>query len=146
MKLVPTIFISVILLLPAAGASAQSLHQHLRMDIQMRPTNVDSVVMYTLELTESKAPHFTGVLYTNDRLIKARGMWLHDGKQFREDGQFVFFYENGTVESSGQYDRGYKVGEWKRFADSGVEKPVRYYNPETAERIRQIQATAQAKE
>jgi antitoxin component YwqK of YwqJK toxin-antitoxin module len=42
-------------------------------------------------------------------------------------GQFVFYYQNGKVESRGKYSNGIKDGIWERFAPNGEKKAERVY-------------------
>ncbi len=49
-----------------------------------------------------------------------------EGKQL--DGPVVYYYPNGKIESKGQYLKGDKVGIWKRYTPSGMEKAERIYS------------------
>lgn len=118
---------------------AQSQSTRIPMDLRMEPTTIDTLVAYTLELTESELPHYSAIIYNRDRTIKARGRYVLENKKWLEDGHFVFFHGNGTVESEGFFDRGIKVGEWRRFDAKGIEKVPRYYDPEAAEQLRALQ-------
>jgi hypothetical protein len=42
-------------------------------------------------------------------------------------GRFVYFHENGLVESMGYYNSSRKVGTWKRFKKDGASKPFIKY-------------------
>ena len=42
----------------------------------------------------------------------------------------------GNVESEGEYEKGARVGYWKRYNPDGSEKTDRYYNPEGAAMLR----------
>jgi len=46
---------------------------------------------------------------------------------FLPDGEFVFYYQNGAVESRGQYRNGVKAGIWERYASDGTSKAERVY-------------------
>ncbi|MBL7941802.1 MAG: hypothetical protein JNM00_03500 [Flavobacteriales bacterium] len=137
-------FIPAALLLAVSGLSAQSTS--IPMDVRMVPTAVDTMVTYTLELTASDLPHYSGIIYNKDRTIKARGRYCLENKQWLEDGPFVYFHANGKVESEGMFDRGQKVGEWRRFDENGTEKAPRYYDPATAEKLRALKATTAARQ
>ncbi|MBL7943606.1 MAG: TonB family protein [Flavobacteriales bacterium] len=62
--------------------------------------------------------------------IKMKGVYS-DETLDTEHGYFEYYYANGTLESCGNFDRGYKIGLWKRWDLDGQIKPDRYY-PETA--------------
>ena len=44
-----------------------------------------------------------------------------------ENGDFVYYYANGVVESQGRFKNGNKVGTWKRWSYDGSPKPDRQY-------------------
>lgn len=44
-----------------------------------------------------------------------------------EEGEFVYYYRNGQVESRGRYCKGKKCGIWKRYAWDGSERSDRLY-------------------
>jgi len=44
------------------------------------------------------------------------------------NGDVVYFYSNGNIESQGKYWKGAKVGIWKRFNTDGSEKAERVYD------------------
>ena len=72
--------------------------------------------------------------------LKMEGTYLFDGKQLVEHGKFVFYYGSGQVESNGYYERGIKVGTWKRYTMMGDARADRYYNPESAAFLRSVMA------
>lgn len=70
--------------------------------------------------------------------LKCEGVYvLMDGK-FMEHGEFVFYYSNKQVESKGRYQYGIKVGSWERYTSGGNRRPDRYYDPESANMIRNV--------
>lgn len=73
-----------------------------------------------------------------DGNLKFRGRYAIIEGRFVEHGEFTFFYPNGKVESSGSYDNGVKVGNWKRFTSNGQQRPDRYYDPASATLIRSV--------
>lgn len=44
-----------------------------------------------------------------------------------EEGEFIYYYRNGQVESRGRYCKGKKCGIWKRYAWDGSERSDRLY-------------------
>jgi TonB family protein len=50
-----------------------------------------------------------------------------DEKLTKENGHFVYYYENGTKMSEGDYSNGIKVGKWIRNTEDGSPLPDRVY-------------------
>lgn len=73
-----------------------------------------------------------------DGNLKFTGSYLLTDDRLIEQGEFTFYYLNGSIESRGMYDHGVKVGVWERYASNGTRRPDRFYNPESAELIRQM--------
>lgn len=71
-----------------------------------------------------------------DDKIKMTGEYIAYENTFIENGQFIFYFENGTVESTGFYERGARIGTWKRFDESGNQKADRFYTLEGAHNVR----------
>lgn len=72
--------------------------------------------------------------------VKMEGTYILDGKDLIEHGRFIFYYGSGQIESNGYYERGIKVGTWKRFTMMGDPRTDRYYNPESAAFLRSVMA------
>ncbi|MCC6599549.1 MAG: hypothetical protein IT223_02630 [Crocinitomicaceae bacterium] len=68
--------------------------------------------------------------------IKMDGEYLLTENGYIEHGKFRFYYPDGSLESEGRYDRGVRVGIWKRFTPQGDPRTDRYYNPEGAALLR----------
>ena len=68
-------------------------------------------------------------IYTRDGKLKAEGHYA-DAQLTIEHGRFVFYYENGKVESEGRYEMGFKSGVWARHDEWGRDLAEKVYNPE----------------
>jgi hypothetical protein len=75
---------------------------------------------------------FEARVETMDGAVRVTGVYKDRGLTI-ENGQFTYFYDNGQIESQGEYIAGLKAGVWKRFDASG--------NPK-ADKIYDIEATA----
>lgn len=84
---------------------------------------------------------FGGSIYWINGDLRMTGFYNNkiDG-EFVKHGNFVFYYADGTVESSGYYENGIKVSAWKRFTANGTPRTDRYYKPESADFIRDAMA------
>lgn len=95
----------------------------------------ESIATYKVPLVRSGENAYSAHLSFNG-IVKMKGQYIPFGLTFIEHGEFHFFHANGKLESTGNYERGARVGVWKRFDDKGNSKPDRYYSPEGAENIR----------
>lgn len=64
---------------------------------------------------------YSGFLHNNDTPYILDEMGMPSGKH-------ITFYENGTIEGTGMYNRGVKHGVWVRYADNGTLISQAYYN------------------
>jgi hypothetical protein len=113
-------------------ASAQSQTIYLDAGFQRIKENIAT---YKVPLARTGENTYTANLSFNG-IVKMTGHYMPFGITFIEHGEFQFFHANGKLESKGNYERGARVGVWKRFDDKGNSKPDRYYSPEGAENIR----------
>lgn len=70
--------------------------------------------------------------------VKMKGKFILRSNELVEHGLFLFYYDNGKIESEGMYEYGYKMGAWKRFTAQGVQRPDRFYNAERSEMLRAL--------
>lgn len=117
-------------------SNAQPESKTIHLDALMKVT-ADVNSNYNLVLTKVAGENYEGIIYDYANQIKAKGRYVQVGKKFLEDGHFTFYYANGQIESEGEYDRGVKVGNWKRFDQHGKRKTDRYYPAESADLIRE---------
>ena len=122
------------MLLSFTGFS-QGMRHKLYLNGMMKET-IASQHVYTLELIAVDTDTFEGVIKDKNNIIKAKGGYIRENKQFLQHGYFQFYYPDGETESEGNYDRGVKVGSWLRFTEDGTQKPDRYYDPKSAELVR----------
>jgi len=62
-----------------------------------------------------------------DDTLKATGTYALIEGEMVPHGKFVFYFENGNKESEGDYNKGYKSGEWKRYMNDGTELRSKFY-------------------
>ena len=131
------IYLTIILALSTAAlTNAQAETKKIQLDALMKVT-ADPNANYNLVLTKVASENFEGIIYDYSNQIKAKGRYVQNGKKYLEDGHFTFYFMNGQIESEGEYDRGVKVGYWKRFDQNGKRKSDRYYPAESADLIRE---------
>lgn len=106
------------------------------LDALMKNTSQENS-SYKLELAKVGGDIYNGTIYDYSGEVKAKGRYIRVNKRLLEDGHFIYYYANGQIESEGEFDRGVKVGNWKRFDPSGKRKTDRYYPVESANKIRE---------
>ena len=96
--------------------------------------------VYYRDLTPT-AEGFSGSVYWNNGDLRMTGFYKEDNDGgLVKHGDFIFYYDNGNIESLGSYEYGIKVGAWKRFTTDGKARPNRYYKPDSADFIRNAMA------
>lgn len=92
---------------------------------------------YKLILTNREGTLYDGEILDYMNVLKASGAYVKIGKNYLEDGHFVYFYPSGLIESKGEFVKGIKVGIWERFDSTGKRKADRYYPVESADLVRE---------
>ena len=96
--------------------------------------------LYYRELKPT-AEGFSASVYWINGDLRMTGFYKEDNEGgLVKHGDFVFYYDNGNMESLGCYEYGIKVGAWKRFTREGKARPNRYYKPDSANFIRDAMA------
>lgn len=130
------ILIILVSLMTVSATWAQDEKVTLKLDQMFRVT-ADANAPYKLELQKIAGASFSSILFDYAGKIKAKGTYVKVGEKYLEDGHFTFYFQNGQIESEGEYDRGVKVGIWKRFDENGRRKGDKYYPAESADKIRE---------
>ena len=109
------------------------------MDKVFKPVQ-ESEAVYYLDLTATSEGYGGTVCWMNGT-VRMTGFFKESStEELIKHGNFIFYYDNGKIESSGYYEHGIKVGSWKRFTSDGTAKTDRYYKPESAAFIREVMA------
>jgi hypothetical protein len=104
---------------------------------QMFKITSNSSAPYKLELKKIAGDTYSGMVTDYLGAIKSKGTYIMVAKKYLEDGHFTYYYQNGQIESEGEFDRGVKVGSWKRFDQNGKRKADKYYPAESADKVRE---------
>ncbi len=59
---------------------------------------------------------FYGQYYSNGQLVA----WLPFDSAGQYNGESVYYYEDGKIQSSGTYSHGFKTGKWKNYDPKGT--------------------------
>ena len=95
------------------------------LDERMKETKKKNATYYCelVGVTENLY-HFKAYFLSGE--LKMEG-WYSDAEMKIANGDFVFYYQTGQVESKGEYKEGEKYGIWQRFDRYGNEKPEKVY-------------------
>jgi len=66
------------------------------------------------------------MVYFNDGALKMSGHYLNE-QLTKPHGEFVYYYQNGQIESKGLYENSAKIGVWERWNPDGSPKAERFY-------------------
>lgn len=134
------IFSMVVLLLLTSFSNsvlAQDYQYKTYLDQLFRET-VKKNASYVRELTmvDERESLYTGVVWSMKGKKKMEGNYFFKATEIIEHGKFTYYFPNGQIESKGMYEKGIKVGAWKRFTADGSSRADRFYDPSTADLIR----------
>lgn len=131
------LFATLILsLMFCATTHAQEEQKIIYLD-QMLNMTASTNAPFKLELKKIAGDTFGGIVFDYLGSVKSHGTYIKVSKSYLEDGHFTYYYQNGQIESEGEFDRGVKVGAWKRFDSNGKRKTDKYYPAESADKIRE---------
>ena len=97
-----------------------------------------SEAVYYQETSNQADGSITCHVYFMNGDIRMTGRYIQETNELVKHGMFTYYYDNGSIESSGYYEKGIKVGSWKRFSSNGVQRPDRFYSAESADFLRDV--------
>jgi len=116
---------------------AQGKPSTLKLNSSFQPTQPQETPTYIVELTDIGNDQFDAIIYTYTNKHKiADGRYAIYNDRYLENGSFTFYYQDGAKESAGEYQKGVRTGNWKRYNYDGSEKTPRFYNDEGAAMLR----------
>ena len=116
---------------PAVLASGEAMAQadeRVYLDAVLEVTSKSKATYYR-EFVERRADLYFARTYRMDGQVKAEGTY-RDARLMLEHGDFVFYHDNGKVESRGSYEKGVKSGVWQRFDKWGHQLAEKVYDPQ----------------
>jgi TonB family protein len=123
------------------SAGAQTRSEFLDAQFNVVPAEASKLIKYVRDVTQLPDSTFEVKVNFKTGEVMMTGRYL-DTDLLVEDGNFTYFYANGTTESTGRYRNGSKVGTWKRWNYDGREKPDRFYPDENFRRSSRTTASA----
>lgn len=92
----------------------------------MEVTDNKKDAAYVCEIVEESDQGFHVKAYFLTGELKMDG-WFQDEDLTQPHGEFTYYYQNGQVESKGEFLEGSKFGLWERFDFEGNPKPEKIY-------------------
>lgn len=128
-----TIFVSTLLLFfIGTSMSAQDC-----LDAKLEKTSLENA-RYHRRLVRVNDTLFFAEVFDLQKRLRFTGNYIFTEGKLKEQGEFVFYFPNGEVESRGMYKDGFKVGTWERFAENGAQRPDKYYQPTRSKELNAI--------
>lgn len=128
-----TIFVFTLLLFfIGTSVSAQDC-----LDAKLEKTSPDNA-RYHRRLVRVNDTLFFAEVFDLQKRLRFTGNYIFTKGKLKEQGEFVFYFPNGKVESRGMYEDGFKVGNWERFAENGAQRPDKYYQPTRSKELNAI--------
>jgi len=93
---------------------------------QMEVTDNKKEASYVCEIVNESERGYQVKAYFMTGELKMEG-WFKEKELTTPHGEFVFYYQNGQVESEGEFMEGSKFGLWERFDFEGNPKPEKIY-------------------
>jgi len=118
------LFTLIALIVLTTSAFAQTTTQLL--DAQLNVTKNKATAKFTRTITKVNESLFEVKINFQTGELMMSGTYLDQALTIAQ-GEFVYFFANGTRESQGLYDAGQRVGAWQRWNFDGAQKPDRYY-------------------
>jgi hypothetical protein len=123
------LFTLIALIALTTGAFAQTTTQML--DAQLNVTKNKAAAKYTRTTTKLNESCYQVKINFQTGELMMTGTYIDEDLTIA-DGDFSYFFANGSKESQGLYYRGSRVGAWQRWNFDGAQKPDRYYQDPTA--------------
>ncbi len=115
------------LALIAGAISGPANAQRAYLDAVLEPTTKAKAVYYIEPEGADGTGGYNARIFNLDGSLKAAGRYADD-KYRVPDGHFVFYHDNGKIESEGAYEAGRKNGVWTRRDKWGRELAEKVYD------------------
>lgn len=124
MKLILSVFATC--LMAVSGFSSNPEGLEIYMTNHMEVTDDKKDASYVCEIVEETDMGYHVKAYFLTGELKMDG-WFQDKELTQPHGEFTYYFQNGQVESKGEFMEGSKFGLWERFDFEGNPKPEKIY-------------------
>ena len=97
------------------------------LDSSLHPVNKKGEASYYIISQKTDSILFTVELYHLNESLLMKGKSI-DEQGLQLHGYSVWYFEDGTIESEGNYNYGSKRGIWKRYSKTGEPRPDKEYS------------------
>lgn len=111
-----------------------SAQEKVGLNHRLAPIEKGETAIYYLSSASNENGLYSVILYYDDMQILMRGTSIDNLGQ-KLDGESVWFYKSGSIQSQGLYRNGQKQGTWKRFNEDGTVKSDRHYSEVSMDNI-----------
>jgi len=122
----------VILFSISSVGISQTIEKHY-VDEQFAISEAGEMSEYYREVTLSESRLWlVTIFYNPSGKVKMTGSYT-DEELEAEEGEFIYYYRNGNIESKGMCSEGIKYGVWERYLWDGSRRADRYYSGTTVD-------------
>jgi hypothetical protein len=119
------LLIQLFVLFNFSNAFAGGEEKTIYLDIQLEVVKKKGATFYANKVFAGDLGYAVKAYYLTGEL-KYSGYYKSEDLRI-QNGKFVYYYQNGKIESQGEYINGAKSGLWERFDESGKPKQERFY-------------------
>ena len=120
-----SLLLTMVLLVGLAASPANAQRSYL--DAVLEPAPKAKAAYYLEPGGSDGTGGYLGQIYNLDGSLKAKGRYADEECRI-PNGHFVFYHDNGKVESEGEYQNGRKNGVWERNDKWGRELAEKVYD------------------
>lgn len=128
---------SSILFLLAGSFTTQISAQKVWLDSGLKRVRRE-MAKHEINLKPNTDSTYKAMVHYDAGGILMEGIFVQWMDTYIEHGTFNFYHPNGALESTGRYERGVRVGIWKRFNEDGSSRSDRYYSEDGAATLRKV--------
>jgi len=113
-------------LLAIAGYSSTPDGMEIYMTNHMEVTDNKKEASFICNILDESEMGYHVKAYFMTGELKMEG-WFQDKELTQPHGEFTYYYQNGQIESKGEFMEGSKFGLWERYDFEGNPKPEKIY-------------------
>jgi len=113
-------------LLTITGYSITPDGMEIYMTNHMEVTDNKKEASYICKIVDESEMGYQVKAYFLTGELKMEG-WFQDKELTQPHGEFTYYYQNGQIESKGEFMEGSKFGLWERYDFEGNPKPEKIY-------------------
>ncbi len=124
MKLFLSVFITGLMALSSYATTPDELKIYLTSHMEVTENKKEASYVCKIVEETDLGYHVKAYFLTGE--LKMDG-WFRDKELTQPHGEFTYYYQNGQIESKGEFREGSKFGLWQRYDFEGNPKPEKIY-------------------